>query len=524
MAEPGVAALNSPRTVEACLRLGYDPAGLVYRGEEEFLDTLVSDRALRQKLAGVQFEHHEVGRKRRLQEVFRKREEIIEKGVFVSTGDNSDGAGAPLASPSAIEDKAAAAEREMLEREQRRMEKMKFKQRMEIRKLMEYEMMVGNIQKETERKLRREQELNKRRRLREMRKQREIMARKAEKVEQKRLAEIEERRQVSLQMKRAFEQQQSVKKKADREERQRRAVARQREQEMQRRAREHQAELEQRAKDEEAKAISRMKEMERHAVERTQRMGIRQKQHAEKVRRKMEESQARIDGAMIKNERAREEQTTLYHKKSAALEHRQKQQLYAKAEDQLLRKRELAEKVAIRQQKLEASRAREAERRARLINMLEGQERKVKTHMQTEEEKQAIKRLRNAMQRRDRQEKIEQLKRIDDFEKMRAHQTMLARDRRTKAMMEAKSRLVGQRKATAQQALVRKHHLYKDIAKARRNGHWKQLEKKLAADLGDESPARASPSPAKAKTQQVKKKKSQGGGGKATTMVLTRTG
>tara|TARA_B110000208_G_scaffold145074_1_gene175043 strand:- start:4 stop:1608 length:1605 start_codon:yes stop_codon:yes gene_type:complete len=526
---PSTGALNSPRTVEACLRLGHDPAGLVYRGQDEFLDSLVADSRLRQKLAKVQFDHHEEARKRRLQEVFRKREEIIDSGEFQPNA--KDGAKKSISHTGGIEDAADAAEREMLAREAQRMEKMKFKQRMEIRKLMEYEMMVGNIQAETERKLRRDQELNKRRRMREMRKQREIMARKAEKIEQKHQQEVEERLQVARQMKRAFEKQQIEKKKLDREERQRRALARQREQEMNRRAREHQEEIERRAKEEEQKAIDRMNDIEKKAIARKQRMRIRQRQHAEKVHRKMAESQARIDGAMKKNERAREEQTMLFHKKSAALEHRQKQQQYAKEQEQHLHSRELEEKVAIRQQKLEASRAREAERRARLINMLEGQERKVKAHMEGEEEKQAVKRLTNAMQRRDRAEKIEQLKRIDDYEKMKAHRAMLERDRRTKAMLEAKRRLVGQRKATAQKALIRKHHLYKDIAKARRNGHWKQLEKKLASTMDNDSPTgAASPSPMKAKKKkgklpQVKRAGSNGGaGGQATTMVLTRTG
>jgi hypothetical protein len=151
--EDSNAAINSPRTLEACLRSGFDPKELYKRNFDYFLQR----EGHNEQIAKLKFKHFEKRRKEKIQAVTEERTIII---AYLKQQTELQQDSGPTG-PSAEEQIKAQMEREtstMMKMERDRLRKLKARQAKEIRQIVETEEKVARIQKENSEKEKRDQE------------------------------------------------------------------------------------------------------------------------------------------------------------------------------------------------------------------------------------------------------------------------------------------------------------------------------------------------------------------------------
>ena len=159
MKGPKPRVINSPRSLESCLRQGLDPAELIPKSLSKFQ----AENALRE-VAQVKFEHYE---ERRLEKMEQARSE---RAIIVDFLEQARKSGSTRLSPSFQKLAAAsgpggdssdtssmgninddAGESSMLKEEMKRVEMLRKRQQKDIEQMMQFEMNVVKIQKEQKR-------------------------------------------------------------------------------------------------------------------------------------------------------------------------------------------------------------------------------------------------------------------------------------------------------------------------------------------------------------------------------------
>ena len=148
--------INSPRSLEACLRQGLDPAELIPKSLAQFQ----AEENLRE-VAQVKFEHHEERRNEKMEQA------RAERAVIVNFLEEARKSGSTRLSPSFQKLAAASApsesgvsvagsgndemESSMLREEMKRVDMLRKRQQKDIEQMMSFEMNIVKMQKEQKR-------------------------------------------------------------------------------------------------------------------------------------------------------------------------------------------------------------------------------------------------------------------------------------------------------------------------------------------------------------------------------------
>lgn len=460
--------IKSPRSLEACLRVGIDPVELKLREKKTFKKKNVTPA-----MVHLMYDNYLSKREMKIKMVSDERKKIISYVKFKANLKNSyENDDAPVVHIGVAVDKTSA----MLEMEEKRMEALKRRQEKDLAKTIEKEQMVVDIQM----KIQRAEE--------EERKKQKVHLKKV--MEQKK-AEEKKRQQMALEEKRLEEEEAANK----------RALAK-REAEIadkiakNRLKMELQLAAEARARDEERKI-----KMAEYAAQTAALLKL-QEDAAEENRLKMLEREQRIQIQLqekktkkaqeVAESRAKAEiRIAEALKKSEAIEAKKKADYDAKVQKAaiLAKEKALIEKENLAKQ-VDAREKRNTMRLARLVNAYQNRRNHRESIVRRRKEKDSIMETLNKktqervetlkfmadLKLEDKVENVERIARINEFKRLQTKQRIEALDDKYNMIMNQRNGLKEKQRAQAKQNLIRKHEIADTMDRMRVTNDYSLLE------------------------------------------------
>eukprot|EP00946_MAST-07B_sp_MAST-7B-sp1_P002786 g2786.t1 len=498
--------INSPRSLEACLRQGLDPAELLPKSLAKFQ----AEEDLRE-VAQVKYEHYEERRLEKLQQA------RSERAVIVSFLEEARKSGSTRLSPSFQKLAAAAApsengrqdttsakaeeiESSMLKEERKRVEQMRRRQQKDIEQMMEFEMNIVKAQKEQKR-LEDLEEAKKQARAAEREKKRLAAVQRRAKMElAKKMAADEEEERMKEQARRDYQFAEKQKKEQAALAKAMAKQAREKELERRRLKAKREKQLEDIQKAQEARTQKRLAAMEEQERKRRQRMERERAELLEKNQRKKALARARIQKAKANNEAIMYKKREDFWEKERANAVRMKERDEAEKEMMRLKSAKLDQKnkkrIASRKRALENTeqnaRKIERQRREREKRVMENARNRYATDM--------VAKTRAELRKKDKLDNIERMKRIDEFIRLQTLQKIEADNERTKAIYKQRADLMAQRQMMGARQRLSKARLQEGVEKLRQTQRWDKLDEVIEQAL--------SPKVSKKKSKKKKNRKS----------------
>ena len=183
--------LNSPRSLDACRRIGIKPEDLLFKSKQDIRDP-ITEATIEPDLLQMRFQHYENMRKEKLQQAVAERLKIIEfenkglwnpqKSLYIA---NSE-------SPSKSILINPKSDPTMIEKEKRNIEKLKVRQEQEVKQMLDYELKLEKMRQENQTKLERQkiEEDNRQKALRKAQLQAEEEKKRQDEEEKRRQEEV----------------------------------------------------------------------------------------------------------------------------------------------------------------------------------------------------------------------------------------------------------------------------------------------------------------------------------------------
>lgn len=153
--QPKADLINSPRSVEACKKLGINPQELVYKHFDQ-----IKVQGMDPKKIELQWAHLENKRKEKISLVANERRNLIEmeqNGHLVIENNKVKYIKQSSKQSKSIQNSKSNG-LSLIEKEKLQLEKIKFKQQKEIQQIMDYEMKTQEIKRANEEKLKQQHE------------------------------------------------------------------------------------------------------------------------------------------------------------------------------------------------------------------------------------------------------------------------------------------------------------------------------------------------------------------------------
>jgi hypothetical protein len=497
--------INSPRSLEACLRQGLDPAELLPKSLAKFQ----AEEDLRE-VAQVKFDHYE---ERRLEKFEQARSE---RAVIVEFLEEARKSGSTRLSPSFQKLAAAAApseagskastgadaqeiESSMLKEERKRVEQMRRRQQKDIEQMMEFEMNIVKAQKEQKR-LEDLEEAKKQARAADREKKRLAATQRRAKMElAKKMALDEEEERMKEQARRDY---QFAEKQKREQQAMEKALAKQtREKELERRRlqanrEKQQQDIQKAQEDMIQKRLAKMAEQEQKRVQRVERE---REEMLEKNQRKKALARTRIKKAQAANEAIMYKKREDFWDKEKANAVRLKER--KEAEHELMRlkfsmletknKKRLASRNRAMQNTEESAQKIERDRKERERRVAENAQSRFSTDM--------VAKTQAELRKKDKLDNIERMKRIDEFIRLQTLQKIEADNERTKHILKQREDLMTQRQVMGARQRLSKARLQAGVDQLRQTQRWDKLDDVIESAL---SP------PKKSKRKRKKNRKS----------------
>ncbi|KAK9817058.1 hypothetical protein WJX72_008938 [[Myrmecia] bisecta] len=455
---------TSPRSVEACLRLGLEPAELRYRSLESFQ----KENQL-EELAQLAFKHCETIRQERLQSLLEERKHVIEEeernGGKNKLAGMAGGGGGHKHNPREVTG-------DMVEKEAKRLEVMKRRQERELGQMVAYEVMRKEMQDRAEAKLRQmearteEQKRAKAAADEEWRKQqreRELQRLKDEEEREKEVKAIEAAR---------YEKEIKLAQQEAEEEKKRRKQAYLREQERFEKAEQARRETDRILKEQQMEVDRKKADMVRRDVEREV-VKARQQAEAEKRNTEMRlKAEARITAALESNKSILVKRRDDFdHKQALNEERRREKEEIRKKEDEAKRQREV-EKEEQRKMAYSEAQRREEHRVSEILRKQHEKDDKLNIlHEQRERvnQRRALEKKLNLDVKR---EKVEAMKRRDTYERNQLLCKIQGETEKAHSLLEQRSSLQEQRKMANMDASFQRQKLLVAMEKLQTTKNW----------------------------------------------------
>mmetsp|Transcript_12029 Transcript_12029/g.16477 ORF Transcript_12029/g.16477 Transcript_12029/m.16477 type:complete len:524 (+) Transcript_12029:15-1586(+) len=472
--------INSPRSLEACLRSGLDPAELYPKSKNAYLRMNKSTRAsspMTAEMMDIKYESFNKKRADKIEIVKKERAKIIqyaERKLFGTTNLAQSMPGSPHQT-GILDDKRAASA--MLEMEEKRMEALRRRQEKEMSKIIEREQNMAALQM----KIKRSEE-------------EEIKKKKAhdKKVAEQKLAEEKKRAQMEQEQKRleaeeAEAKRQLARKEAEVEEkikknklmleRQIAKEARIRDEERKQKIEEYKKKTEALIKSQEDMAEENKKKM----LERESRI---MNQLAEKKELKRQEVLESREKASKRIEEALQKHHELHEQKKMEFNQRKKDAL------QRAKENEIAEREKFKKQ-AEDREKRNATRIGRLIDaykrrkdhreeIVQRRNEKDKVYDRIRDEKDAqmsMQKFQTELKLQDKLDNVERVARMNEFRRLQTLQKVHAQDMVYEQIQSKKMELMRRHNEEAKHSLIRKHEIGDAMEKMRMTNDFTLLDK-----------------------------------------------
>ena len=479
--------INSPRSLEACLRQGLDPAELLPKSLAKFQ----AEEDLRE-VAQVKYEHSEERRMEKLEQA------RSERAVIVDFLEEARKSGSTRLSPSFQKLAAATApsenggsiagsnvdevESSMLREEMKRVEMLRKRQQKDIEQMMQFEMNIVKMQKEQKR-LEELEEIKTKSRKAEREKKRLLSVQRRAKMEMsKKMVADEEEERMKEQARRdyQFAEKQKIEGQAKAK-----ALAKQtRDKELDRRrqqdARAKQMEEMQAAQEAmTARKLAKMKEQETKRVERMKQESM---ATLERNHRKKGLARQRIKKAQAANEAIMYQRREDFWDKEAKNNERLGERQQAEKELQLLKTAKLTQKNKKRESAREQAMAQDEANAAAIEKARRIRERRVAENAAGRHASDMVGQTKEALRKKDKLDNIERMKRIDEFIRLQTLQKIASDDQRTITIAKQKEDLMTQRQLMGARQRLSKAKLQQGVDKLRQTQRWDKLDSVMYVD------------------------------------------
>ena len=474
--------INSPRSIEACLRLGLDTADLVPKELSDY-----GGKFIPEFVAQVKYEHAEQRRVDNLKEAVRERNRIIQansgsadmSASVPSGGGGGGGISHSASAPALVSDmdkELAKRTESMLEQERARLRKAKARQQAEIKSILDHETFL--VQMHHQAAIREEKE----------RQRMAVLARKREENAKIEADKKAERREQLLQMREAEEER--MKQLAAREFKESLKIAelnKKKEIEIKKHAEQRQAERLKKAAIRRQKTKAILFELERQGDERLKKLmhadEIRLKKQAEVSIVRKREAKMKREASQRRIKLAQEQADAVLEAKKFKVHEKHRLEEIKKHERKIEEDKKTAEKIKEREEKDDV-------RKERLLDMHEDQirrvvdfEKKIREgnryiHIVREKKMKelAIVKTKKELLMQDKLVRIARDQRIKEYKRERTLKHMERAEAKMKETMLRKQKLIDDRKAAAIGIAHRKFQLQRSMNMIRASGKWDLMD------------------------------------------------
>jgi hypothetical protein len=482
--------INSPRSLEACLRQGIDPSELIPLTLDVFIEEEQELTGVRD-VAVTKYEHYEERRNEKLELAMHERNMIIgfleeaqrtgkvspqAKKFMKLAGANTEKKGLSDAEKIALAE-AEKSKSSMLEEEKRRVIAMKKRQQKEIEQMMEFEMAVAKMQAEQlrlqeidaekQKKRKKEREMKKKAAI-ERRRQMDLARAEREREEEESQAEqarqdyIFEQRRKKMQL----QQDREAKKAAQAAEAARIKAKMDRAAQLKTIQDAQQSEIQKKLQQ---MRVAEKRRKERRAKENAQRL-------AESKAKKLE-AMERIKKAIEANERLEYLKREDFWAKQDREKIRQAERLSQTEKMNEAKKKRILEGNRKRQQSMEEARRIDRMNAKKINDERIAREEMVARNAAGRYSADMVKKTKEELRKKDKLENIERMRRIDEFVRLQTLQKIALDEERTISLKKQKAKLLLQRKEQATKQRVTKARLGRAIEGLRKTQKWDQMDK-----------------------------------------------
>lgn len=355
---PSATALvpTSPRSIEACFRLGIDPLELAYRPASSFKKPGESE-----ELVAMRYEHVEALRQERIKALVEERKKLVEGGGGADGPSSSShsGAGKGSASPGGDPEATSA----MIEKEKHKLEVLKRRQERDIQQMLQYEISRKQLLEKQQKKIEaleaRAAELQ-----RQKAEHEKAWATAQRERELQKLAEEQERdREAAVIASERYRREREMQRREAEEARARKKAAYLREMERRDKVEEARRETERILAAQEAEVAARKAAMEARDKERLARMAQEAQERAVANAAKKKAAEERIAAALESNAAILQQKRTDFETREAASEVRRREMEEERRQQDELKRQAEAAQEAERSAKYQLALAREEERK-----------------------------------------------------------------------------------------------------------------------------------------------------------------
>ncbi|KAE9001874.1 hypothetical protein PR003_g19836 [Phytophthora rubi] len=533
----------TPRSAEACLRCGVNPETLKIRDLDSFYDPDVTAAVQRMRHEAYSLRRHEEMQALRTEK--RKLIEAEDRGagnamparlVAVSgskraakaparTSDNANGPPSMSSGASSSPKKGSSA---LLEIERQRLEKVRQRQERELEQMLEFEMKMNRLQQEAAEKMEREKRQHEAMERSRMRFEQELAAEKrAREIKKKAQLDAEEERRKELAAHLAARDRALAEEKA-RHDKLRRIEAREREEERKIKAEEHRAQTEALLQAQQMEIQARLRELdlaekareemvEQQRAERAVAMDARRREVTLRIRKNLRASK-KLE-AQRKREIQRKQAASEALRQSHEEEERRSKELQAQQQLTLERKRQLV---------LEEARREEARKKEELLQRQREIDLNVQQVQKTQQNQRALRTEYRKLQAQLKLDKVERMKRIQEYQRLEMLRKMQDTEARTQHMLNEKESLVNRRKQLAIKTKIQRDLIMRTMENVKITKKWHQASKTIEKVLNGGSTNRSigsrspSHSPAKSIGKERPKSSSSAVGRQTSLPTLSR--
>jgi hypothetical protein len=466
--------INSPRSLDACLQLGYDPNELLPKTKKECKELwLKSEPHLTDEMIDLKYKHFEAKRKSKVEAVKAERVSII--GSLKDTRHLT--LGGSVNSP--VEQKTSAKSAALL-LEEKRMEALRKRQQDELAKIVEREQVMADLQAKIKKA---EDEEFKRLQLHEKKvaQQRQAEMKKAEarKAEEKRLLEEEAAKKRELEKQEAIFEAKMAKL--------RKAEEKRLEQEALQREKERKEKLEESRKKTEAliqaqfdKAEENRKIMLERELRVKAQLEEKKKAKAAEVQAAREKADKRIKDALDASQKIQEKKKEDYNdrtkranERTAELKRKQEEAAKKEAEE-----REKAERIRI--QRLVDSYKQRSQHRQEIIDHSNSKNQGFLKVKAEREYKLSMMKFNADLKIQDKLENVDRQARVNEFQRLTWLKKIEDDDRKFEEIQDAKRKLELQHEMETKNSIIRKHEIADTMEKMRQTNDFTLLDKLFA--------------------------------------------
>ncbi|KAF4037923.1 hypothetical protein GN244_ATG09938 [Phytophthora infestans] len=498
------ARINSPRSLEACRRMGFKPSELLPKTVVAFLDQGVNRKySLVEKEAAVlRHEHFEQLRQQKVETVRAEREAIINglgpappsTALLAGTGNTSpvpmlQQQVAPGFPPRRLqsarhwegnsEEPEALAGSTLLQLEERRLAKIKLRQQKDIQNAIEMEAKLARLQEENAQRAaeeaKRQEEQQRKMKTRRM----QLAAAKQEKELTKKRDEDQEARERKARRRSEAERERVFAEEAKEKTRLRALEAAQRDLERQQNADAWQAHTEELMRQQEEQVAANRRRMVEKERQVALKMENASKRRHHKAQERREKAKSRIQNVTYQNELtiARKKQEVTAKQAAAADRARE---IEKKTTNDLKERAAKSKQEDQVRQRLDAAHALRQKHVSELLAKREQLETKMETTQQEREKGRLLAQVEHQLAITQKEQNVARIQRMEAYAREQLMRRITSADARSKAVKERKKALLKARQQAATEAMIRRHRLAEAVDKLRTTStKWDKIEEIL---------------------------------------------